>query len=57
MVKSIWFVFTVYILEMNQNKPRLHTFPEDNPSWLTKRTTQAVSTLYERLSWETRGLV
>lgn len=57
MVKSIWFVFTVYILEMNQNKPRLHTFPEDNPSRLTKQTTQAVSPLYERSSWETRGLV
>lgn len=47
MVKSIWFVFTVYILEINQNKPHLHTFPEDNLSWLTKQTTQAVSPLHE----------
>lgn len=55
MVKSIWFVFTVYILEMKQNKPCLHTFPEDNLSQLTKQTAHTVSPLYERLSWETRG--
>lgn len=47
MVKSIWFVFTVYILEMNQNKPRLHTFPEDNLSQLTKQSTGCQSTVWE----------
>lgn len=45
MVKSIWFVFTVYILEMNRNKPCLHTFPEDNLSRLTKQSAGCQSTV------------
>lgn len=58
MMKGIWLVFTLHTLVMKQNKPCLHTFPEDNLSLLNEKTDQhGVSLLYERLSWKPKRQV